>query len=118
MYRAINRTVKLLMIDVKGEIYPMDRRMYRQNSVPCSKNTSPCRPNTPICGEKMGRYMPEDFCDREAECGDGSFNCFPLGMCYVPWQKFRNLYDNEFESLEHGTIFKELYLEFCERSCK
>jgi hypothetical protein len=100
----------------------MDRRMYRQNYrqnyTPYTKNISICKPDTPICGERMDRYMPEEVCDREAVIGEDSFNRFPIGMCYVPWQKFRDLYDNEFVSLAHGTIFKELYLEFCERSCK
>lgn len=42
----------------------------------------------------------------------------PLAMAYVPWQKFRNLFPNEFESLKHGTIFKELYLPWTGRSCR
>lgn len=97
----------------------MDRRMYRGNNcTPYNRYTTPCKPNTMVCGERMGKYMPEDICDKEEDSCEGNFNRFPLGMAYVPWQKFRNLYENEFISLAHGTIFKELHLEFCERSCK
>ena len=32
---------------------------------------------------------------------------YPLGMSYVPWQTFRELYDPE-KSLEAGTMFMEL----------
>lgn len=41
---------------------------------------------------------------------------FALAMAYVPWQTFRNLYD-EHDALCNGTIFKELNLEFRGRRC-
>lgn len=41
---------------------------------------------------------------------------FALAMAYVPWQTFRNLYD-EHEALCNGTIFKELDLDFRGRRC-
>lgn len=31
----------------------------------------------------------------------------PVGMCYVPMEEWREIYDNE-KGLERGTIFKEL----------
>ena len=31
----------------------------------------------------------------------------PIGMAYVPWQKWQDLYDPD-KSLESGTIFEEL----------
>ncbi|NLL63738.1 MAG: spore coat associated protein CotJA [Ruminococcaceae bacterium] len=36
----------------------------------------------------------------------------------MPWQRFENLYDNEFKALDRGTLFKDLDLEFLGRSCK
>jgi hypothetical protein len=35
----------------------------------------------------------------------------PIGMAYVPYQKFRNLYDVE-EAFPAGTLFKELDKRF------
>ncbi|HHT96577.1 MAG TPA: spore coat associated protein CotJA [Clostridiales bacterium] len=45
------------------------------------------------------------------------FDKFPLGMAYVPWQKFKNLYSNEYEAMKHGTIFKDLNLPWIGRGC-
>ncbi|HHT57202.1 MAG TPA: spore coat associated protein CotJA [Herbinix luporum] len=39
-------------------------------------------------------------------------------MCYVPWQCFRDLYENEFVALENGTLFKELDKDWYGRGCK
>lgn len=50
-----------------------------------------------------------NWCDRD--------NRFPVGMGYVPWQKFEDLYCAE-EGFCTGTIFKQLDLEFCGRSCR
>lgn len=36
-----------------------------------------------------------------------------LGFAYVPYQEFKDLYDNE-EALKRGTIFKELDIPFSE----
>lgn len=36
---------------------------------------------------------------------------FPVGMAYVPWQEFKDLYD-PYQGLCHGTIFKELDYPF------
>jgi hypothetical protein len=93
----------------------MDRRMYRrsgENPGSCSRNT--CK-QTPVCGDVSDRFSSSDTYDRDTEC---DIDRLPLGMCYVPWQHFRNLYENEFVAIAHGTIFKELDLEFCGRSCK
>lgn len=40
----------------------------------------------------------------------------PLAMCYVPWQRYGNVYD-ECEAMYHGTLFKELDLGFYGRRC-
>ncbi|MDF2541258.1 MAG: hypothetical protein K0S47_976 [Herbinix sp.] len=93
---------------------------------PCDRNMSPYRPNNG-CGENAcydhehehehDHDHHEDMCDRD-DYSDDLLGRFPIGMCYVPWQRFQNLYENEFAALAHGTLFKELDLEFCGRSCK
>jgi hypothetical protein len=65
-----------------------------------------------FCGERM----MEDDCERDRMHED--FDRFPLAMCYVPWQCFRNLYENEYEALANGTLFKELDLKWYGRGCK
>jgi hypothetical protein len=89
----------------------MERRMYRGNMV-----RNPYKPNEPVCGDVAGGYTSDDMCERGGYEGD--FDRFPIGMCYVPWQRFRNLYENEFVALAKGTLFKELDLEWYGRSCK
>lgn len=89
----------------------MDRRMYRG----ANRNMSPYRTNSPVCGDLAGGYEPE--CGGRDEY-DVDFDRFPIGMCYVPWQCFRNLYENEFVALANGTLFKELDLDWYGRSCK
>ncbi|NLC17900.1 MAG: spore coat associated protein CotJA [Clostridiales bacterium] len=75
----------------------------------------PLRAKEPVCSDFVG-YTPDDSCERDSYEGD--FNRYPIGMCYVPWQKFRNLFENEFVALDKGTLFKELHLEWYGRSCK
>ena len=36
-----------------------------------------------------------------------AIDSFPVGMCYVPWQKWRDLYNLE-TALKRGTLFSEL----------
>lgn len=97
----------------------MDRRMYRSNmgnNCGCNKNISPYRQNDHMCGDMVGGCVPDGMHGKDEFEGD--FDRFPIGMCYVPWQCYRNLYENEFAALAHGTIFKELDLDFYGRSCK
>ena len=105
----------------------MDRRMYRGNMGNNwgSRNVSQCRQNEPVCGDIGGRRVEEDICEKrypkdtcEKERQDGDFGRFPIAMCYVPWQCFRNLYENEFAALANGTLFKELDLKWYGRGCK
>lgn len=51
------------------------------------------------CNEKMTRS--DDYC----------IDQFPIGMAYVPWQQFRDLYDPHV-GLSRGTFFKELDYPF------
>lgn len=106
----------------------MDRRMYRSNmgsSCGCSKNDPHSRPMEPVCDDSCkghmrddmcGGHMRDDMCDKDRR--DKDFDRFPIAMCYVPWQCFRNIYENEFEALANGTMFKELDLKWYGRGCK
>lgn len=69
--------------------------------------------NNTNCINKNYNSYKSYKCDNACKCLDD----YPLGMAYVPWQKFRDLYCNEHEALKHGTIFKELYLPWVGRSC-
>lgn len=99
----------------------MDRRMYRGNmgSYGRGRSVPPYRQRNISCdndydlGKSCGR---PDYDDKD--CDKKDFDRFPLGMCYVPWQKFENLYENEFVALANGTLFKDLDLEFLGRSCR
>lgn len=124
----------------------MDRRMYRGNTgnPNMNRNMPRRRPESGCSDDYRGnvrdnRFMHEDRCDdgkfeenydmpvHDIGCDgtlydrnkcDVDLDRFPIGMCYVPWQIFRNLYDNEFTALANGTLFKELDLKWYGRSCK
>lgn len=62
--------------------------------------------NTPNCNISrfdMTRNMAGNMCDE-----------YPIGMGYVPWQEFRNLYEPE-RGFHAGTIFIELDKPFTGR---
>ncbi len=118
----------------------MDKRMYRSNmgNSNFNRNVSRRRPESVsrddckghmhddkcdgrMFDEKCDEHMHEDKCDghrHDRKKSDGDISCFPIGMCYVPWQCFRDLYENEFTALANGTLFKELDLKWYGRSCK
>ncbi len=115
LIRYIEQQTMLLVNERKGETYSMDRRMYRGNYMPGNRNASPYRSmrDDCFCGDR-----PKESCERILNDYDSGFERYPLGMCYVPWQRFENLYENEFKALDRGTLFKDLDLEFLGRSCK
>lgn len=54
--------------------------------------------------------MPYGRCGRSFDSSDKcnqSYNEFPIAMAYVPWQKWRNIYE-PCKALQIGTIFEEL----------
>ena len=66
----------------------------------------------------MEQYTPKAFPGmtvipitpgKENNCGD--LDRFPIAMAYVPWQKWRDIYDED-TAFMRGTIFKELDLPF------
>ena len=87
----------------------MDKRMYRSNP---SRGTYRFETR---CDDMTDKYT-EDPCERDDYEDD--FARYPIGMCYVPWQRFRDLYENEFAALANGTLFKELDLDWYGRGCK
>lgn len=72
-------------------------------------------PNCNMPRYEMPRTMPMDM-DRHMRDREGSCDCpqYPIGMAYVPWQEFKNLYDPE-RGLHAGTIFIELDKPFTGR---
>lgn len=95
--------------------------MYR--STGRGRYATPYRQTQPVCDDIVGKYDPDKDCgcdkDRRSYCEDDfKPERFPIGMCYVPWQCFRDLYENEFVALENGTLFKELDKDWYGRGCK
>ena len=59
--------------------------------------------------------MMNERSSRDAMCCPSSQeDRFPVGMAYVPWQKFRQVYEPS-KGLCQGTIFAELDKPFCGR---
>lgn len=75
---------------------------YRQQ--PCNRGNMNCNCNMP------GQNSQPDSCPYQG------VDRLPLAMAYVPWQQWQKLYDPA-KGLKVGTIFAELDLPFCERSC-
>ena len=83
----------------------------------CSNNTTQsCGPSGNICGcKKAGGCgcMKTDGCDIGTEHVDH----MAPGMCYVPWQKWEDIYSPE-EVFARGTIFAQLDKSYIGRKCK
>jgi len=83
----------------------------------CSNNaTQSCGPSGNICGcKKAGGCgcMKNDGCDIGTEHVDH----MAPGMCYVPWQKWEDIYSPE-EGFARGTIFAQLDKSYIGRKCK
>lgn len=92
----------------------MDRRMYRGNGR--GRYVAPYRPTQPVCDDIVGK---DCGCDKSRGYCEDDFKPerFPVGMCYVPWQCFRDLYENEFAALANATLFKELQYDWYGRGC-
>ena len=50
-------------------------------------------------------------------CFDGQSKEFPVGMAYVPWQRFEGIYEDLEKAFCVGTIFPELNKPFTGRRC-
>ncbi|MDF2474506.1 MAG: spore coat associated protein CotJA [Anaerocolumna sp.] len=61
------------------------------------------------CVEAVREERKSDYCDEEM--AEKCLDKLPLAMAYVPFQKWKNVYDAA-TGLAHGTIFPELNLPF------
>lgn len=81
---------------------------YYQTKQPmCCRNCSNCTRNNPNFSAS-----PQS----DDSCPYPGLDRLPLAMAYVPWQQWNNIYEPS-KGLWVGTIFQELDLPFCERSC-
>ena len=81
-----------------------------------NNTTQSCGPSCNICGcKKAGGCgcMKTDGCDIGTEHVDH----MAPGMCYVPWQKWEDIYSPE-EGFARGTIFAQLDKSYIGRKCK
>ena len=81
-----------------------------------NNTTQSCGPSGNICGcKKAGGCgcMKTDGCDMGTEHVDH----MAPGMCYVPWQKWEDIYSPE-EGFARGTIFAQLDKSYIGRKCK
>lgn len=81
-----------------------------------NNTTQSCGPAGNICGcKKAGGCgcMKTDGCDIGTEHVDH----MAPGMCYVPWQKWEDIYSPE-EGFTRGTIFAQLDKSYIGRKCK
>ena len=88
----------------------------------CSGNTmSGCGRSCNMSGGNRPNSMSGFGCSNNATQGCGYTNnttqsCGP-GMCYVPWQKWEDIYSPE-EGFARGTIFAQLDKSYIGRKCK
>ena len=76
----------------------------------------PCRmrPNMPPMGVAPGMCTGA----KPAECsGAECIDRYPVGMAYVPWQRWQELYSVD-TAIEMGTIFPDLFKPFLMGGCK
>lgn len=89
----------------------MDNYNARQSM--CRRNQSNCNRNSFSNNQQIPYSAPSQAND---SCPYQGLDRLPLAMSYVPWQQWRNIYEPS-KALWVGTIFQELDLPFCERSC-
>ena len=81
-----------------------------------NNTTQSCGPSGNICGcKKAGGCgcMKTDGCD----IGTEHVDYMAPSMCYVPWQKWEDIYSPE-EGFARGTIFAQLDKSYIGRKCK
>lgn len=82
------------------------RSPYQSRSYSASMQDCPC--------QKDASYEREGACQKEPSWRDDSLSSFPVGMAYVPWQNWKEIYEID-KALEAGTIFRELEKPFLGR---
>ena len=93
-----------------GQRFSDTARCSCQNTVTVEASCA-CPPKvSPECACAVACAVACEPCERDDMPG------FPLGMAYVPWQPWCNLYDTE-QALWKGTLFQDLDLDFLGRRC-
>ncbi len=82
--------------------YNMQQYNMPRNNMPLCAMPEPRMPE-PRMTNRLENRTDGCSCDRETNNCDA----FPIGMAYVPWQKFQNLFEPE-KGFQTGTIFIEL----------
>ena len=82
---------------------------YRYNASECGRRNN-CSRTAPVMREEGCRTKVQPACcEDRAACDE--LSGMPIAMAYVPWQKWRALYEVE-EGFHCGTIFEELNKPF------
>lgn len=82
---------------------------YSNQQMKRSALDGPCRTDTRPSYHSA--YCSNTKSDPCGIAGSNRIDQFPVGMAYVPWQEFKDLYDPH-QGLCHGTMFKELDYPF------
>lgn len=82
------------------------RTPYRGRSYSSSMQNCPC--------QRENMYSRETSCSHENSCREDTLSQFPVGMGYVPWQTWQDIYELD-KSFHAGTIFQELDKPFLGR---
>ena len=88
-------------------------------------NMQPLNCNMPECSmreprmetrmeARMGSHMENPMCYMRECNASNRCDAYPIGMAYVPWQNFKDIYDID-RGLSAGTIFAELDKPFMGR---
>lgn len=67
----------------------------------------------PGYADKMKAMEHDGDCNKKT----GKVDYMEIGMCYVPWQKWEDIYDID-KALERGTIFAQLDKPFLGRAAR
>lgn len=95
------------------------RQPYYRSSGSCNASRQAAEPTRCGCqniaaAEASCSCQPKPPTDCACDCND--MPGFALGMAFVPWQPWRNLYSTE-QALWKGTLFQDLDLDFMGRRC-
>lgn len=89
--------------------YGRQGNMYQQRSSCVNQWQMPVQRDTKRCGEERVAEQRNTGCGCEHHREDLAE--MPLAMAYVPWQKWRDIYD-VCEGFQRGTIFAQLDMPF------
>ena len=86
----------------------------RNQSASCGGRPAGCQPLRPGQQAGISPAGPACFCTGTAP---GALEQYPVGMGYVPWQQWQQLYSPE-QGLQKGTLFPDLDLPFMRGGCR